>query len=70
MMVPGHHGLRWSGSPLERNVPAHDPRPEGVEHGYAIPDRDVFDKQAAERDWELIFAMYHRQLRPYTGALV
>ncbi len=42
----------------------------GVEHGYAIPDRDVFDKQAAERDWELIFAMYHRQLRPYAGAPV
>ena len=39
-----------------------------VDHGYAIPDRDVFDKQAAERDWEQIFAMYHRQLRPYGDA--
>lgn len=39
-----------------------------VDHGYAIPDRDVFDKTAAERDWEHIFAMYHRQLRPYGDA--
>lgn len=41
-----------------------------VDHGYAIPDRDVFDKAAAERDWELIFAMYQRQLRPYDSAPV
>jgi carboxymethylenebutenolidase len=35
----------------------------GAEHGYALPDRDVFDKQAANRDWERIFAMFRRQLR-------
>ncbi len=40
----------------------------GADHGYAIPDRDVFDKTAAERDWEQIFAMYHHQLRPYGDA--
>ena len=34
----------------------------GAEHGYALPDRDVFDKQAANRDWEIIFAMLRRQL--------
>jgi carboxymethylenebutenolidase len=34
----------------------------GAEHGYALPDRDVFDKQAANRDWERIFAMLRRQL--------
>jgi carboxymethylenebutenolidase len=34
----------------------------GAEHGYALPDRDVFDKQAANRDWERIFAMFRRQL--------
>lgn len=39
-----------------------------ADHGYAIPDRDIFDKAAAERDWELIFAMYHRQLHPYGGS--
>jgi carboxymethylenebutenolidase len=38
---------------------------QGAEHGYALPDRDVFHKQAAERDWELIFAMFHRQIPPY-----
>ena len=31
-------------------------------HGYALPDRDVFDRQAANRDWENIFAMFRRQL--------
>lgn len=34
----------------------------GADHGYALPDRDVFDKQAANRDWERIFAMFRRQL--------
>lgn len=37
-------------------------------HGYAIPDRDVFDKAAADRDWERIFAMYQRRLDPYGAA--
>ncbi|MCC6531458.1 MAG: dienelactone hydrolase family protein [Burkholderiales bacterium] len=34
----------------------------GAEHGYALPDRDIYDKQAANRDWESIFAMFRRQL--------
>ena len=34
----------------------------GTEHGYALPDRDIFDKAAANRDWENIFAMFRRQL--------
>jgi carboxymethylenebutenolidase len=34
----------------------------GADHGYALPDRDVFDKSAANRDWETIFAMFKRQL--------
>jgi len=38
---------------------------EGADHGYALPDRDVFDKQAANRDWEHIFAMFHRQIPTY-----
>jgi carboxymethylenebutenolidase len=37
---------------------------KGAEHGYAVPDRDLFHKQGAERDWELIFAMFHRQIPP------
>ena len=39
----------------------------GAEHGYALPDRDVYDKQAAARDWEQIFAMFHRQIPPYAA---
>lgn len=34
----------------------------GAEHGYALPCRDVYDSRAAARDWELIFAMFHRRL--------
>ena len=37
---------------------------KGADHGYALPDRDVFHKQGAERDWELIFAMFHRMMPP------
>ena len=40
---------------------------KGADHGYALPDRDIHDKQAANRDWELIFGMFHRQIPPYTG---
>jgi len=25
-----------------------------------LPDRDVVDKRAADRDWEIIFAMFRR----------
>jgi len=31
-------------------------------HGYALPDRDIHDKQASNRDWESIFAMLRRVL--------
>jgi len=34
----------------------------GAEHGYALPDRDIHDKHAANRDWELIFSMFRRRL--------
>jgi len=37
----------------------------GADHGYALPDRDIYDKRAANRDWELIFAMYQRQMPAY-----
>ncbi len=37
---------------------------QGADHGYALPDRDVHDKQAANRDWEIIFGMFRRQLSP------
>jgi carboxymethylenebutenolidase len=35
----------------------------GAEHGYAMPDRDIFDKNAFNRDWEIIFGMFRRQLK-------
>lgn len=37
---------------------------QGAVHGYALPDRDIHHKPGANRDWELIFAMYRRQLGP------
>jgi carboxymethylenebutenolidase len=39
----------------------------GAEHGYALPERDVYHKPAATRDWERIFAMLQRQLPPYAA---
>ena len=40
---------------------------EGAQHGYALPNRDIFDPQGAARDWEQIFAMFHRQIPPYAA---
>lgn len=37
---------------------------DGTRHGYALADRNIYDKQATERDWERIFAMFHRQISP------
>ena len=34
----------------------------GAVHGYALPERDIHHKRGANRDWELVFAMYRRQL--------
>jgi len=34
----------------------------GAVHGYALPDRDIHHKAGANRDWELIFAIYRRQM--------
>jgi carboxymethylenebutenolidase len=36
----------------------------GTEHGYSFPEREVYRKEAAERNWERTFAMFHRQLGP------
>jgi carboxymethylenebutenolidase len=36
----------------------------GARHGYALPERDIHEKRAANRDWELIFAMFNRQIPP------
>lgn len=34
----------------------------GTVHGYSLPDRDVYDRAATERDWSSIFAMFTRRL--------
>lgn len=34
----------------------------GVEHGFAFPQRAVYDKAAAERHWERLFALFRRRL--------
>ena len=33
-----------------------------TEHGFVFPQRKVFNKHEAERNWERVFAMYRRQL--------
>jgi carboxymethylenebutenolidase len=35
----------------------------GVEHGFAFPQRGAYDKTAAERHWERLFALFARNLR-------
>ena len=34
----------------------------GVHHGFAFPERKVYDKPAAERHWERLAALYRRTL--------
>ena len=34
----------------------------GVHHGFAFPQRGVYDKTAAERHWERLFALWRRNL--------
>jgi carboxymethylenebutenolidase len=34
----------------------------GVEHGFAFPQRAAYDKDAAERHWERLNALYRRRL--------
>ena len=34
----------------------------GVEHGFAFPQRPAYNKDAAERHWERLFALFERAL--------
>ena len=34
----------------------------GVHHGFGFPERPIYDKLAAERHWERLFALYARNL--------
>ncbi|MCH8843030.1 MAG: dienelactone hydrolase family protein [SAR324 cluster bacterium] len=49
-----------TGTTVKHTIEVHP----GTEHGYTFPERQAFQKEAAERSWERIFAMFHRQIRP------
>ena len=34
----------------------------GVDHGYALPDRDIYDAAASAKDWERVFALFGHEL--------
>jgi carboxymethylenebutenolidase len=34
----------------------------GVHHGFAFPQRKIYDKAAAERHWERLIGLYRRRL--------
>jgi carboxymethylenebutenolidase len=36
---------------------------KGAEHGFAFPQRPAYNRDAAERHWERLFALYGRNLR-------
>ena len=36
---------------------------EGVHHGFAFPGRGEYDKEAAERHWERVHALFDRNLK-------
>lgn len=46
------------------NVRYHFELHRGIERGYSLPDRDIYDEPATKRDWKAIFAMLRRQLAP------
>ncbi len=48
----------------QSNLVCHLKMHPGAHHGYALPDRDIYNHAAAEADWESIFAMLQRQLLP------
>jgi len=47
-----------AGSPVTYRHVFHD----CAEHGYALLDRDIYNKRAADRDCELIFAVFRRRI--------
>jgi carboxymethylenebutenolidase len=36
----------------------------GAHHGFAFPQRPVYDRDAAERHWERLFSLFRRRLQP------
>lgn len=60
MSMVGEFGQLMKTSTARYSVEVHP----GAEHGYALPDRDVYLQRAAERDWEMMFAMFFRKIPP------
>ncbi len=56
MMAPLRDSLRESAVNAEVELYA------GVEHGFAFPQRAAYNKAAAERHWERLFALFARRL--------
>ena len=51
--------------PLEAGLAGADAEVEiypGVEHGFAFPGRAAYNRDAAERHWERLFALLKRKL--------
>ncbi len=47
----------------ERGVKAEVELYKGAEHGFAFPHRPAYNRAAAERHWERLFALYGRNLK-------
>lgn len=56
MIAPFTEALRQDGVNAEVEIYP------GVEHGFAFPQRPAFNKPAAERHWERLFALFGRRL--------
>jgi carboxymethylenebutenolidase len=64
---------RWAPPPMvetlktalaERGIRAEVEDYPGVEHGFAFPQRGAYNREAAERHWERLLALFARRLRP------
>ena len=49
-------------------MPAAQGLPAAVAAKLAFPERPVYDKVAAERHWERLFALFRRCLQPLVAA--
>jgi carboxymethylenebutenolidase len=56
MMEPLGQSLQAAGLPHEIELY------KGVDHGFAFPQRGAYDRAAAERHWERLFALFGRNL--------
>lgn len=58
----------WDAALAEANIRYRQRVHPGAGHGYALPDRDIYDPQATAEDWTMILRMFNRRLPPYGGA--